>query len=146
MKPAIRMIATSIVLAVTTTAFAHDGVENAATDARMHAMHVIGGSMKTIGGMAQGQMDFDAAGAKAALDAIAEQAEMLPTLFEPNETDPKSKAQPAIWTNFDDFVAKAGALQLAAEAGDATSAATLGQAMGGLGGACRACHMAYKSN
>lgn len=124
-------------------ASAHADVENPAVKARMAAMKTIGGSMKTLGGMAKGAVAFDAAKAQAAVDAIAEQAELIPALFEANETDPKSEAAPAIWTNYDDFLKKTDMLKTAASV-TLASQADLGPAMGGLGGSCKACHTDYR--
>jgi len=123
---------------------AHSEVTNEAVKARMAAMKTIGGGMKTLGDMAKGAMAFDAVAAQGAVDSIEVAAAKVPALFEPQETDPKSEAKPEIWTNWDDFVTKAEALEKAA-AGIAISAeADIGAAMGALGGACKACHSDYK--
>lgn len=131
-------------LGVSTGVVAHDGVSNATVAARMHAMASIGENMKTIGGMAQGKITFDAAAAQTAIDAIAAEAEMLPALFEAHESDPKSKASETIWSNLDDFSVKSAALKTAAEATNTSSAEELGKAMGGIGGSCKSCHKSYR--
>ena len=128
---------------VSATAESHATGSGDVVQDRQASMKAIGGAMRTIGGMAQGKVDFDAAAAQAALDSVAMEAAMLPDLFMENVTE-GSKAQPAIWENWEDFVAKAEMLKAAAEAGDATSAETLGASMGGLGGACSACHKDYR--
>ena len=71
---------------------------------------------------------------------------MVPALFETtSNTDPEAEAKDAIWENWDDFVAKAGALQTAAEAGmGVDSPEALAAAMGPLSETCKACHSAYK--
>ncbi len=114
--------------------------------ARQEAMGLVGSNMKTIGGMAQGKVDFDAAAAQAAFATIAEKAAMVPALFEAqSNTDPEAEAKDAIWENWDDFVAKAGELQAAAEAGAGVdSPEALAAAMGPLAGTCKACHSVYK--
>lgn len=144
MSKRILTIAAIVAVTISSQTVARDGVANAAVGARMDAMATIGQNMKTIGGMAQGQVTFDAAAAQAALDAIAKQAGMLPALFEAHETDPKSKASDAIWNNWDDFTTKAAALKTVVEATDTSSAAGLGQAMRGIGGSCQSCHMSYR--
>lgn len=81
-----------------------------AVKARMDAMSVIGAQMKVLGNMAKGQVAFDASAAQAAAALVAEQAAAVPALFETQVDDPKSEADPAIWTNYPDFSAKAGRL------------------------------------
>jgi cytochrome c556 len=66
-------------------------------------------------------------------------------LFEANETDPLSDAKPEIWENLDDFAAKAGVLQVAAEGATITDAASIGAAMGAMGKTCGACHKVYRN-
>ncbi|MEP6065374.1 MAG: cytochrome c [Paracoccaceae bacterium] len=125
---------------------AHSGVKNPAVQARMHAMSIIGGDMKTLGLMAKGEKEFDAEAAKAALREIAEHAAKAPDLFRANEDDPKSEAKPAIWENFEDFTTKAGALENVA-LGLSTSIASvddLGPAMAALGDTCKSCHSDYR--
>lgn len=140
----LKMITFAAVLAAASMAAAHAEVSNETVKARMDGMKAIGGAMKTLGGMAGGKMEFDAAAAQAALDTVAMEAAAVPTKFEAQETDPESEAKDDIWANWDDFVAKAGALEAAAKGADGSSAAGLGAAMGAMGGACKACHSAYR--
>lgn len=137
-------VAASVAALIATATLAHAEVTNPAVKARMDAMGAIGGSMKTLGGMAKGSMEFDAAQAQAAIDTIAENAAMVPALFEANETDPESEAAPAIWTNWDDFLMKSNALTTAAQGVTITDQASIGAAMGAIGGTCKACHSDYK--
>jgi cytochrome c556 len=99
---------------------------------------------KTLGEMAGGKIAFDAAAAQAAKDALIADSKATPAAFQTQASDPASKAKPEIWTNWDDFVAKAEALNSAAQALDVTSAETIGAGMGAVGGACMACHRAYQ--
>ena len=101
-------------LIIATTAFAHEDVKNPTVKARMMAMSNIGGQMKTLGGMAKGAVAFDLEQAKAALAEIEKTAKTVPALFKDNETDPKSEALPAIWSNYADFTVKSDALTSAA--------------------------------
>ncbi|MFT6452395.1 MAG: cytochrome c556 [Halocynthiibacter sp.] len=123
---------------------AHEDVKNETVKARMMAMSAIGGAMKTVGGMAQGKVAFDAEAAAAAVAVMEAQSAKVPALFEAQEGDPKSEAKPEIWTNWDDFVAKSNALNAAAKAADTSSVEALGASLGALGGACKACHTAYR--
>ena len=121
-------------------------VMNEAVKPRIEAMKTIGGAMKVVGEMAQGKTEFDADAAKAALDTMATTAATIPDVFKAEEMDPESHAKAEIWTNWDDFVADAEALQKAAEAADPSSPETLGASMRDLGGACQACHKEFRSS
>lgn len=124
---------------------AHADVTNPAVIARTDAMKAIGGGMKTLSGMAKGEIDFDAAKADAALATIVEKGMTLPTLFEPNETDPETEAKPAIWENWDDFVKKSENLVAAAKGvGSISEQGAVGAALGQIGGTCKACHDDYR--
>lgn len=114
--------------------------------ARQEAMGLVGSNVKKIALMVKGDVDFDAAAAQAAFAKIAEKAEMVPALFETkSNSDPEAEAKDAIWENWDDFTAKAGALQMAAEAGmGVDSPEALAAAMGPLSETCKACHSTYK--
>ncbi len=133
-------------LIIATTAFAHEDVKNPTVKARMMAMSNIAGQMKTLGGMAKGAVAFDLEQAKAALAEIEKTAKTVPALFKDNETDPKSEALPAIWSNYADFTAKSDAMTSAA-ANALTSFASqddLVPSMQALGGSCKSCHSAYR--
>ncbi len=129
-------------------ATAHSGVQNAAVKARMDAMSGIGAEMKTLGLMAKAESAFDAALARAAAAKIAEQAATTPGLFEADEDDLKSEAKPSIWTNFDDFTAKAVELETVAMGLSSSIASPddLGAAVEALGAVCKACHGAYRKS
>jgi len=101
--------------------------------------------------MAQGRMDYDAAVAQAAADNLVSLSGLDQGLLWPEGSDSVAmtgtRARPAIWENPEDFAAKlaalnAGAVALAAVAGDGQAA--LGGALGGVAGACSACHQAYR--
>ena len=135
-----------VALLVAGAAFAHQGVKNPAVMARMNGMSAIAEDMKTIGNMAKGTIQFDAAKAQQALKDIASQASKTPSLFEANEDDPKSEARPEIWSNFDDFTAKAVELETLAnqlapsieERDDLRSVLRL------MGENCKSCHGTYR--
>lgn len=127
-----------------TAVFAHAEVSNPAVKARMDAMKAIGGAMKTLSTMAKGEAEFSAEAANAALAIMAEQAAAVPALFEAQEDDPESDAADEIWTNWDDFVAKAKALETAASSANIAGPDDIGAAMGAVGGTCKACHSDYK--
>lgn len=122
--------------------------ETAATDpdviARQALMKSIGGATKTLGGMAGGDVAFDAAAADAAKAILVAAAADIPAKFEKNAADPGSEAKPEVWTNWADFLVKAKALGDASAALDATSVEGVQAGMAGIGGSCKACHTANR--
>lgn len=113
--------------------------------ARSNAMKEVGKNTKILGDMAGGKTAFDAAAAEAAKAALVAAAAAAPAAFEvQGADDPVSEAKPEIWTNWDDFVAKAADLRTAAEGVDTASADGLKAGMGTLSGACKACHSVYR--
>lgn len=143
MKFATKGLIAGLVL-VAGVAIAKEGVQDPTVKARMDLMGTIGMNTKALGDMAGGKADFDAAKAQAAKDAIVAASAEIAAKFEPQATDPVAEAKPEIWTNWDDFVAKAGALNAAATALDASSLDGVKAGMGGIGGACKACHTDYR--
>ena len=133
-------------LLAATAAVAHQGVKNPAVKARMDGMSAIAEDIKTLGQMAKGATTFDADVARLAAASIANQASAIPELFEADETDPMTEARPEIWSNFDDFTAKANELEEIA-VGLSTSIAVpadLTSAIRTLGANCQSCHTDYR--
>lgn len=133
-------------LCTATALAAHQGVQNPGVQARMEAMGEIAEEVKKIAAMAREEEPFDPDLARASAARIAEQAAVMPALFEAPEDDPKSEALPAIWTAFDDFTAQAQALeQLALELAQGIAMPEdLGPAMQALGRSCGSCHKTYR--
>lgn len=125
---------------------AHDDVSGLPADvaARMTVMTQIKDAMAPLGGMAKGAVVFDADAAQAAVASLLDASERTAAAFEANVSDPKSEALPAIWENWDDFVAKADDLTFAAESWDVSSLDRLRAGMGNIGAACSACHKSYR--
>ena len=137
-----------------TTAFAggHTGPLDAAIGARKAQMSLYGFNLGILGAMAQGKAEYDADAAMAAANNLAALTTMDQSALWPQGSDNSAKdntrALPAIWENFPDVFAKAGATAEAAAAmqaaaGDGLEA--LQASMGPLGGACSACHKAYRA-
>ena len=122
--------------------------ETEATDptviARQDLMKSFGGAAKVLGGMASGQVAYDAAAAEAAKATLVTGSAEIAAKFTDNPSDPGSEAKPEIWTGWDAFVAKAKGISDAATALDVSSAETIGAGMGAIGGACKACHTDYR--
>lgn len=114
--------------------------------ARQDLMGANGAAMKVLGGMAGGEVAFDATAAAAALKTLVDDAAAIPTVFKnPGAPDPKSGAKPEIWTNWEDFLKDAAALGTAAAAVDASSLDGLKAGLGAVGGTCKECHTEYKA-
>ena len=126
-------------------AFAKDGVQDPAVKARMELMGAIAANTKVLGQMAGGEAAFNADAAATAKANLAAAAAQIPAKFELQATDPVSDAKPDVWTNWADFVTKAETLLAQAEALDTTSLESVQAGMGGIGGACKACHSVYKN-
>lgn len=102
--------------------------------------------------MARGDLAYDAARAEAAARSIAGVSMVdLAALF-PEGTDSMSidgtRAEPAIWGDLPDVLTKWQALGTGAAAMQAAAAKgpqDIGAAIGGLAGACKACHDAYRT-
>lgn len=101
-------------------------------------------AVAVLGDMASGKTAFDAAAAAKAKADLAAFGAQIPAKFEAEVTEAASKAKPEIWMMWDDFVVKAEALTAAAEALDAASLDGVKAGMGAIGGACQACHQAYR--
>ena len=112
--------------------------------ARQELMDMIAMNTKVLGDMAGGKAPHDAAAAEAAKAALVTASATIGARFETEASDPKSMAKPDIWTNWEDFLKKAGVLNAAATAMDVASAETIGAGMGALGGACADCHKTYQ--
>lgn len=143
MKFSIKVLAIGITL-VAGVAFAEVEATDADVIARQALMKTFGGAAKTLGGMAGGEVPFDAAAAEAAKAVLVAGAAAIPAKFEKNAVDPGTEAKPEIWTNWDDFLVKAKGLGDAAAALDAASVEGVQASMGAVGGACKACHKEYR--
>lgn len=132
---------------------AHADAIAAAIEARQEHMKGYGGAMRTLGGMARGDVAYDAAAASEAAATLlelagADQSSYWPEGSDNMSTDIETRALPAIWENIDDVQAKSAALLEAATAMNAAageSQEALAAAMGAVGGACGACHENYRA-
>lgn len=124
-----------------------------AHEVRSEHMKAFGASLRTLGGMAQEEMPYDAAAAQAAADSLLEHATspdwavMWPEGSAEGELE-DSAALPAIWENTEDFEAKHQALIDAATAMQAaagTDLAAVQASLGAVGASCGGCHEAYRA-
>lgn len=112
--------------------------------ARKALMDSYGTAAKTLAGMIAGKIPFDAAGADAAKAVLAGATGGIPPAFKAMAVDSSSKAKGAIWSDWDDFIARAKAAGDAAAALDTTSAEALAPGFDAMGEACKGCHSAYR--
>ena len=140
----LKIIAVATILAAS-SAYAEEEPTDPKAIAREELMKIVGKNTGVLGDMAGGKSAFDAAAAGAAKTALVEaSAKIAETFKEPGAADPASSAKPEIWTNWEEFLKKADALNAAATAMDLASAETIGAGMGGLGGACKDCHTTFR--
>jgi cytochrome c556 len=143
MKLLSKTIITGLIMAAG-VAYAEVEATDPGVIARQDLMKTIGMNTKVLGDMAGGKADFDAAKAEAAKAALIAASADIGAKFETQATDPGTEAKPEIWTNWEDYLKKAGALNAAATALDASSLDTIKAGMGGIGGACKDCHTSYR--
>lgn len=136
---------------IATVTLAQQDPLTAAVGARKAHMQLYAFNIGTLGAMAQGGMDYDAAAAQTAADNIValttlnQMAYWLPGTEAGAVEGSRAKAE--LWANMEDAMAKTAALATAATAMQAAAGvdlAALQAAMGGLGGACGACHQSYR--
>jgi cytochrome c556 len=124
---------------------------NPAIAARQAHMDLYAFNLGLVGGMARGNIDYDADAATAAAANIAALSRLDQSRYWPEGTSTldssETRALPELWDNIPDVIVKAQALSAAADA-------FAGQAGGGLdalraglgpvGQACGACHESYR--
>lgn len=147
-----KLLATlSVIAGLTAGSVVADGHIEGAIKARQGQMQLYSHYLGILGGMARGNADYDAEAAQAAADSLLAVATISGAAMWPQGSDMDSvdgtRAKAAIWENFPDVGAKSmamsdGAKAMAAAAG--TDLDALRAAIGGVGGACSACHKAYR--
>lgn len=149
-------IAAGLISAVTVGAVLADSHANnpfaAGIKARQAHMQLYAFNLGILGAMAKGETEYDADAATLAASNIVHIASIhQPQAWAPgsdNSAVEGTRALPALWQNFSDAGEKSKELFAAAEAmravaGDGPEA--VGDAMRRLGGACGACHKAYRA-
>lgn len=106
-------------------------------------------AMKQNGMTLRGAASLTGDEAVAAATLLLQNFTNLPALFKEGSVNDKSKAQPAIWENWDDFRARfdhdaevAAKMLAAAQSGDT---ATFTASVQEIGESCGACHMTYRA-
>ncbi len=114
---------------------------------RQDLMKGIGDSMKALGQMAKGEIEYDAAKAQAAVETIHTNIQTFPNHFPEGSTEGKTEAGPKIWTDMEGFETIANNLEMASA--DAIPAVgqdldSLRGALGAIGKSCKECHEGYR--
>ncbi len=141
-------------LAIATTAVfaaSHAGPFDGQITARQSHMKLYAHNLGILGGMAKGAIEYNADTASVAAANLASLAAMSQATYWPPGSDSfdneNTSALPKIWESFPDVGAKGKALVDATGAMNAVAGnglADLQAAMGAVGGACGACHKAYR--
>ena len=150
---AIAVLATAGIMASAVLAQEERTPEQLAVELRQAHMNNFARNLSTLGAMAQGNAEYDAAQAQSAADNLYHFAMVdwdyywLPGTS--SEEMEGTRALPAIWENREDFESKHAALQEAATAlqgAAGTDLAALQAAMGGVGQACGSCHENFRAD
>lgn len=152
-----KTLAATVIVAVTATgalwAESHaNQAAMAAIKARQAQMQLYSFNLGVLGAMAKGDVDYDAGAATGAAENLAALSKLNQAAYWPQGSDADSvegtRALPAMWQNFPDVMEKGQALAAAAD-GMVTAAGTDLEALrgqiGAVGGACAACHKAYRA-
>ena len=117
-------------------------------DYRQKLMKGHGAAMGSIGDYLKYKLSYGLNHVATHAKNISEYANLIPDAFEKKITDGKTDAKPEVWDNWDDFVAKASALNVAATELAAAAAGGDMRAMmpnvKALGDACGGCHDEYR--
>lgn len=123
-----------------------------AVKARKAVMTLYAHYIGVLGGMAKGQVEYDAEKASAAAGSLAamakvDQSRMWPQGSSTDELGDATAALPTIWTTYPAIMEKAKGMTDASAAMAAAAGGGLDSlrgAMGDLGGACGACHKDFR--
>ena len=143
-----KIILAAAAMTISGIAFAHSGADGVVKE-RMDMMDEIARGMKTIGAMIKGETAYDAQTAKASALEIYGHMSHIAEMFPEGSTDKPSEALPAIWENWDEFVALADKLKtdaktLAEIAGTASSGAEIKGQFAIVGQSCGSCHEKFR--
>lgn len=97
------------VLLIVSQTVAHTGATGIVKE-RMDIMSILGDHAKTVGDMLKGKTPYDNDAVEMAANAYITHGEQIPSLFpdtEASRSGAKTEALPAIWTDWEDFVALA---------------------------------------
>ena len=147
-KPAAYGLALALLGATAITGTVHAQDATGPAFDRQTMMKQVGGAVRILSGMARGEAEYDPEAAVLGFRTIQAVAAGLPYLFpEGSETGDETEAAPAIWSDWDGFVAAANELETDAAAAVETGGGGLEAfqaAFMEVAGNCRTCHEAYR--
>lgn len=115
---------------------------------RQEAMKSVGSAMRVVGGMARGNVEFDAQAALTAFTTMNEVAGRYGSLFpEGSETGGDTKAKETIWSDREGFDAAVAKFEVDTAAAVAAAPATFDEfrpVFGSVAQNCGACHEVYQ--
>lgn len=143
----IKSFTLAAIISVTALSVAPVSAQDAIAE-RQQAMKSVGGAMRVVGGMARGQVDFDAAAALEAFETMNEVAGRYGSLFpEGSETGGETEAKDTIWSDragFEAEIAKFESATAAAVAAAPQDMDSFRAAFGPVGQSCGSCHEVYR--
>lgn len=105
-------------------------------------------SMGAIGDILKYKLPYSTSHIAVHAKNIHEFATLIPDAFEKEMAEGRTDAKPEVWSNWDDFLAKAKTLSEAsaklAETAEGGDMRAVMQSVQGLGNACRGCHNEYR--
>lgn len=140
------VVAIAAAALATGPAGAHKGATGIVME-RMELMKSLQRVMKDLGDMVKGKRPLDAAQVKAHAAAIKRHAVQLPKMFPKGSNPHPSEALPSVWTDWETFVARSGAM---GDAADKLAAAASGsrkdvlKAFIGVARSCTGCHTGFR--
>lgn len=147
------LAAAAAILALSAAVQAEDAPFTSQIKARQGLMELNALNIGVLAGMAKGETPYDAEKAKAAADALVGVYNLdLPMLWpqgSDNSANPATHALPAIWAEGSDIGTKVenwGKAATAMQAAAGKDLDSLKGAMNDLGGACGACHKAFRAS
>ncbi len=113
---------------------------------RQATMKQVGQTMKEATAFTSAQTPYDAAKVKSLMDTLSTSAKKLKGLYPADSSaDPKSAADPKIWTNKADFEKRLAEMgSLAAAASKAKDTDSFKAAFKPVGDTCKSCHDVYR--
>jgi cytochrome c556 len=117
---------------------------------RQLVMKSIGAHMGGISTILKGEVDYGPKHIEEHAEAISDMAQLLPDAFRENvgTSGGENVAKQEIWGDWDNFLAKAKGFQEAsanlAKIAESGNMVAIGDGMKALGGACGACHTAFR--
>ena len=145
----------SIALFTASSVFAEDdGPHDKAIKARQALMQLYSFNLGILGGMAKGEIDYDADAATAAADNLLSAVSMNQSAMWPagshseDAANRQNRALEAIWSTFPEITEKSKAMVTAAtdmQAAAGNGLDALKGAMGGAGKSCKGCHDDFRA-